>query len=495
MQAVGPMSMTLTDGQVAEQYWTILGGGRYLDDPNGEFIIPPGDYVVTWEGEGSLTVLNSDLIASGPGSMTVRYDGNGELILVTEDTDPSGNGSYIRNISVMRPDAVEGERFNRTYLDFVEPFNVIRPLHMTGEYLVYGPRVLWEDRRPVSYGHWGGTQGAPFEVMIDLANQSDSDLWLNLPIAADDEFLTNLADLTRDQLDGSRKLYIELGNEVWNFFPPYLEGRDIARAAAEERWPGVLGEIRPWSNGEPVDDAMFVNSYVGARLSEACNIFKAQWGDQSDRVFCVLAGQFGASEPRFFPNRFLLETPVLVGEEGGTPAAEIADAFSIAPYVGEHLGAEGEPIGFDQTTVDTYFDDAIDYVRGRGRWAPGSSEPEPSWRTSLRFDRELASEFDLPLIAYEGGHHFIGNTFTRDVVANHPRMYELYRAFFEVWQEEGGGLFIHYAGIIPRGQQEPGTEPDFFESENFGIIEFQNQPIEDAPKLRAVLDTMTAISQ
>ena len=481
-----PTSMTLSNGTVVDEYWAIIGGGRYLDQ--GPEIFPAGQYELSWQGEGSIEVLNTTVVAQSSNRMSLNYDGQTEMAVVIRATDPNNTNNHLRNISLMRPDAVEGERFTRTYLDFIRPFTVIRPLHMTGEYLVYGPSVPWANRRPEDYGHWGGSQGAPYEVMIDLANQSNSDLWLNLPVAGDDEFFRNLADLTLQQLHPLRKVYIELGNEIWNFAPPYADGRDYALTQAEARWPGVHQQVRPWSDGDPVDTNMMINSWVGVRLSEACNLFKTQWGTASDRVVCVIAGQFGASDPRYFPNRFLLETPVYVHEEGGTPAGTVADAFAIAPYVGENLGPEGETFGFDQTTVDTYFDDILDYIRGDNEWADGEHNGEPSWRAVIRSEKAMAEAFNIPLVAYEGGNHFIGNRFTRDIVSVHPRMYEMYQTFFDVWKEEGGGLFVHFHGIVSRGQNEPGTEPGYFESENFGIIEYQTQPLEDAPKLRAVLE-------
>ena len=101
----------------------------------------------------------------------------------------------------------------------------------------------------------------------------------------------------------------------------------------------------------------------------------------------------------------------------------------------------------------------------------------------------------MPLVAYEGGQHFIGSSFTRDVISDHPRMRELYDALFEVWQEEGGGLFVHFAGIIPRGRNEPGEEPTYFQSENFGIKELQTQTRAQAPKWDEVLNTMVEIGQ
>ena len=479
-----PTAINLSDGTPVDDLRAIIAGGLDLSD-----LYPAGLYEVTWEGTGTLSVIGATITSSTSQSMTLNYDGESELWLVLESTDPAQTGDYVRNISVMRPDATGGT-FHQTYLDFVRPFSVIRPLHMVGEQSVYGPAFDWADRKSDAYSHWGGAMGTPYEVTIDLANETNSDLWLNIPIAGDDNFFTELARLTLGRLETNRRLYVELGNEIWNFAPPYAIGNDYALAQAEARWPGVRGEVRPWTDGDPVDDAMMRFSWQGVRTVEACDIFKQIWAEQADRVVCVLAGQIGASAEFYFPNRFLLETPVYVHEEGGTAAGQFVDAFAVAPYLGDF---DDPAFAFDRASPTAFFADATRYVRGEGIY--GESSVEPGLRFLIRDDKALADEFGLPLIAYEGGNHFIGSLFTRDVISVHPLMYDLYRELFSVWQEEGGGLFVHYAGIIPRGQSEPGVEPSYFQSENFGIIETQLQPLADSPKLRAVLDTMQEVGQ
>lgn len=481
MDALGwPTSMTLTDGTPIDSLWAPIAGGS---EQAGA--LPSGIYTMTWDGAATIDVSGATVVSSAAQSMSFDYDGQSELSLTVTATDSDHPSGHLRNISIMRPDADDGA-YHDDYLDFIRPFTVIRPLHFMSDQLAYGPGFAWEDRKPYDYSHWGGALGAPFEAMIELANESDSDLWLNMPIAADDDFLTELADLMLAGLDPERRLYLEIGNEIWNFTYPYAIGRDYVMAQAEARWPGVRGQVRPWSNGDPVDDAMMIFSWQGTRLVEGCNIFRERWGDQSDRIVCVAAGQVGASAPNYFPNRFILETPVLVGEEGARPAGESVDAFAIAAYIQE---PDGGPF-FDRSSPEAFFSDATDWVLGRGVY--GEDAAEQGLRYQIRHDRQLAEEFGIPLIAYEGGNHFIGSTFTRDVISVHPLMYQLYRDLFAMWREEGGGLFVHFAGVIPRGRNEPGEEPSYFQSENFGIVETLIQPLDESPKLRAVLDEMAA---
>ena len=486
-------SMELPDGTSADSLMTIVAGGAELPDT-----FPAGSYRLVWRGNGEILIEGAELVETeasytpdedGYYEAEVIWDGSTPLMLSILDTDPAASGDYIRDISILRPDAVAGERFNREYLAYLRPYTVIRPLHMTGDQLTYGPSIAWEDRKPENYSHWGGALGAPYEVVMDLANQSESDLWLIIPVAASDSFVRELARLALEELDSDRKLYIELGNELWNWSDPYALGREYALQQAVERWPDVLGEERAYTDGDPVDELMIVYSWQGTRTVEVANIFDQVWGAQSDRVVSVLAGQIGASHPFWFPSRFLLGTPVAVGEEGLPPAGEQVDAFAVAPYISEEEGV----IEFSDASAEAFLDDARRYVRGEPPYGPDA--PEPGMRYMIRSDRELAAEYGLPLISYEGGQHFTGSRFKRDEVNVSQAMYDLYRALYTTWREEGGGLFTHYAGIIPRGQNEPGTEPTYYQSENFGIKELQTQSPAEAPKWRATLDAMREAGQ
>ena len=477
-----PTSMTLDDGTTAERLIVYL----LLDSGKTDYM-PSGNYTVTYEGEGTMNFTGATIISEEAGRIVIDYDGSDVLWIEITETDPQNNGDYLRNIAVIRPDAVEGERFNRTYLTYLEPFSVIRPLHMGGETYTYGSTPLdWDARKPEDYANWGGNMGAPYEVMIDLANQSASDLWLNLPVAATDNFLGHLADLTHAQLDTTRKLYIELGNELWNYSEPYAFGRAYALAQAELTWPGIMGTHRSWQDPDDViNEPLMVHSWQGKRTIEACELFREHWQDDADRVVCVIAGQFGGST--WGLNQLVLESPVYVQESGGRSAGSVVDAFAVGTYIGEEEGV----ITFDRSSPETFFAEATRFVNGTGEY--DASAAEPGMRYAVRADRQLAAQYGLPLTAYEGGHHFIGSSYTRDVIANHTLMYDLYRSLFTMWQEEACGLFVHYAGIIPRGQNEVGQEPEYFQSENFGIIETQTQT--QTPKLDAVLDVMNAIGQ
>ncbi len=92
----------------------------------------------------------------------------------------------------------------------------------------------------------------------------------------------------------------------------------------------------------------------------------------------------------------------------------------------------------------------------------------------------------MKLFAYEGGQHLVGhggaenNQKLQDllVAANRdPRMEKLYRQHLTNWFAAGGDLFMVFSSV--GGPSKWGS---------WGILEFQNQPTEDAPKYRAVVD-------
>ncbi|MGB1091232.1 MAG: hypothetical protein ACPGYX_03840 [Oceanobacter sp.] len=492
-----PTTLTLSNGDQADSLaFGVLGSAGDLADAYAT-----GTYVLTYEGEGQFSFNGMTVISESAGQINLDYSGNQVVQVHITETDPEATGNYLRNLQLLRPDSVEGERFNADYLDFVRPFSVIRPLHMSGEPNTYGfadengersyfqGDGAWGKRPQLSDSHWGGAMGSPWEVIIDLANQSQSDLWINLPIAADDAYLTQLAQLVLEQLDSERVLYIELGNELWNWDAPYAFGRAYAFEQAQLRWPDVLNSVTSYSDGDPVSEPMMTFSWQAARTLEAAAIFDSVWGQQSERIAVVLAGQIGASVPGWDYNRMLLEAPVLVGEEGTAMPGTLVDALAIGTYFGEPH--EVESLAFDRSSVEAYLADAVRYINGESPY--DESSEEAGLRYQVRNDKMLADEFNLPLVSYEGGQHFIGDAYVRDEVNVHTDMYDAYRALFSMWQEEGGGLFVHLNGIIPRGGFEP--DPEYFESENFGIKETQTATEAEAPKWHAVMDVMRETGQ
>jgi hypothetical protein len=63
--------------------------------------------------------------------------------------------------------------------------------------------------------------GAAWEYVIRLSNYVTMDPWINIPVSATAEYVTNLATMIRDSLDKSLHVYVENSNEVWNTAPDF----------------------------------------------------------------------------------------------------------------------------------------------------------------------------------------------------------------------------------------------------------------------------------
>ncbi|HEX8547005.1 MAG TPA: hypothetical protein VF691_08600, partial [Cytophagaceae bacterium] len=57
----------------------------------------------------------------------------------------------------------------------------------------------------------------PWEKAIDLCNYLDVDFYANVPVQADLNYMHELAKLVKARLKPSLNIYIEIGNELWNF--------------------------------------------------------------------------------------------------------------------------------------------------------------------------------------------------------------------------------------------------------------------------------------
>src|SRR6185437_5446351 len=132
--------------------------------------------------------------------------------------DPGHTGDYIRNIRVVyAPEEAlldAGALFRPDFISSLANFHVLRFM----DWLNTNDSTLtsWDQRAQVTDGGWGGTDGVPLEVTIDLANAVGADPWVNVPAGADDNYITQMATLVHNMLGPDQKVYVEYSNEVWN---------------------------------------------------------------------------------------------------------------------------------------------------------------------------------------------------------------------------------------------------------------------------------------
>ena len=238
----------------------------------------------------------------------------------TKRTAASVAGSGITNLHIMRPLApgsatphASGELFSAAYKSFLSYFAGIRFM----DYLATNGNhdINWTDRvkptdatqyQPKSGWGWQG-KGGSFEYLVALANETGKDAWINIPISANDDFVTKLAQLLKYGSDGTNpytspqanpvypplnsnlKAYLEYSNETWNSaFPQY--NTNIALAEAE-------AAVANSSLDYDKSGRWFVweRRHVAERIMQVSTLFRAVWGDADmmTRVRPVFEWQYG----------------------------------------------------------------------------------------------------------------------------------------------------------------------------------------------------------
>ena len=446
---------------------------------------PSGLYVVRYDGDGLLEYeWDAVLVDRGPGRdvLEVANPTNQGFLVKLVDTNPD---DYLRNIRVIVPGGIcDGDPtihhetdatcpgvyqpyedvdqdliFHPLYVADLLPFGSLRFASLLAT--SYTPAGRWNDRVKISDAHWGSQAlGSPPEIAIKLANVSNSDAWVDMPYAADEDYVRAFAEMALADLDPARRLTLEYSNEVWNSAWPYEEGNGWIEAAAVARWPDSA-----------VSDYEKRQNWYGMRSAQMCATWRQVWGDQAGRITCVIAGQSAWD----YPGRVALECPLYV-EEGNEPCAQQVDAFAIAPY----FGFLGDDAYADQVRAWTSEPDGgLDAF-----FASLGEDPLASVIADMAANRSLATEFGLPLLAYEGGQHFLWQDHLADdpQIADFfwrangdPRMGLLYTIYLEGWRDHGGDILVHHTDVAaPSRYGSWGAQ--------------QHQLDDDAPKYNALLD-------
>jgi hypothetical protein len=413
------------------------------DTPNGPY--PAGRYIVSYLGEGAI-VYGSDAAKdnklSRPGRDVINVpsptSGGGILITLTS-TDPRHVGNYIRNIRLVRAEQegalLAGNIFSPRFLGLLENFRVLR--FMDWFNTNNSQLSSWSNRPLMTGATWASSAGVPYEAALKLANAVSADPWLNIPLMADDEYISQFAMLVHAQLGRSQKVYVELSNEVWN---GGFSQWSYANSKGSAMWPGA---------GRHAD---YEDNWYGMRTAQSCDIWKAVWSSDASRVICVMAAQ--AANPR-------VATEALNCKlwSGSPCAAHGIGAVAIAPYFADHVPSAWTSqrdggLGLLFASFSSQNDPSIPI----GGWLGQAA----SW---VAANSAIAAKYKLALIAYEGGQSLVSypdgvnadgssTALTRLYVAANrdARMKAVYQSYLQEWKAKGGQLFVHFNDIFPPGQ-------------------------------------------
>ena len=428
--------------------WPLLGPGQaagtmMFQNIDGRY--PAGRYVVCYQGRGRITAgFDARVSSSQPGRIELNVTPSKRGIqLRIDSSDPV---DPIRNIKVWMPGLENAASpFHPLFLERIRQYKTLR--FMNWMRASQSSTKHWADRTTLDSPRQSLKSGVALEYMIDLCNLLEAEPWFSVPHLADDDFVRNFAKMVKERLKPELKVYVEYSNEVWN------------GAFKQSKWAREQG----LAMGLSLDPKQAGLRFYAQRSVAVFKIWEEVFGDLSgSRLVRVLGSQH--------TNPWATEQIL-----NWQSASQHADALAIAPYFGGSVSGQVAQLGESATVDDVLRMTAVSLERDMGE--------------QLDAQKALADQHGLRLIAYEGGQHLVGRRRLKHdkaltqllISANrHPCMYQLYAKAFNLWsQRAGGDLFMAFNNVMMPGK---------FGS--WGLLEYQDQPIDTAWKYRAVSDAI-----
>jgi hypothetical protein len=436
---------------------------------------PDGVYTLSYTGTATASVYGIGTIVGGPATTsmggvtttTIQVQITHQqpaipLFVSFTGTDPN---NPIGNLHLWMPGYGPGTAggtsaiFTPAFLQKMATFADIRFMDWTTP---QGPIVNWSSR-PVPGDFLasftdpadGGKTPVPYEYMIALANTLNKNMWINIPASASSDYITQLAHLLHGDVPGvpgvnpNLTIRIEYSNEAWSQSNPAY---NVALAAAATN-PLI-------SPTEPA--LMQVADQVACDIAQISSIFKGVFSDRPSQVAPIFAGWAARSD-------YLTEgLSFLKKNFAGNDAAQVKNIISgiaIAPYASIH--APDEVAGWTPQQIFNYLNNFVYQTLG----------------PRIADHATLATQYGVPLLAYEAGQELVPFNGTFNTVMNADAkafaqqsalMTQLYRNLVATWMVNGGREFDFYQ-FTRLGNS----------SGDFGLLETENTP--GSPKWDAAL--------
>jgi len=425
-----------------------------------------GTYHLAFEGQadvallwanGSVTDQAYDAATNTTKALvTFQVDGAGSYGLVlrnTRRTASSAINTGFTHLRLYRPGypADGSQVFTAPFLSALEKVEVIRMMDWTATNTNLVQH--WSQRRrpgqmatpgPAYTGPGGlhfdsSDAGVALEHQVELCNALLRDCWINIPVAADDDYVRKVARALRYGTDGaepypgprahpahppldpSLHVYLEYANEIWNSaggFRSFPVIEDIV---------GQLPADHPLRT--PAEPSVYnlMWRYPAFRIAAISDAFREAYGDASmmNRVRPLLMTQQGNGQAT-------LEVAL---EWLSDFAHRQSPAREVSSYV---FGAGGSGYyGANQWPMTTPGDPEEFFAAG--------NHPDAGAVLRMGVDAIWAANFGLRRVAYEGGPSLDGLTAQQaDALNLDPRMQQVVVQAHDAWSASGGDLLVYY---------------------------------------------------
>jgi len=417
-----------------------------------------GTYKVSFTGQANVGLIASvsttlankvyDPVANRTTLDVIR--GNDGLQMVLSFTN---TGTGIKNLKVVRPgyDPLNPPLFTTEFLNHIARFKTLRFMDWlkTNNNNVVS---TWATRSTLNT-HYAADAGVPWEHIIALSNQTGQDIWINIPVSADDGYVLQLAQLLKSTLRSDVKIYVEYSNELWNWsFWQYGTNRDLATAevTANPNSTLVYDHI--------TDPNIMTYRRVAKRGKEISDIFRTVYGDAAmmSTVRPIFASQ--VVQP------YLAELGLdFIDAVYGAPSHYFY-ALAGAPYY--NMGTQQTMDGLSVDQVLAALDASVSGLVNTNYFEKNIA---------------LARRHRLAFVGYEGGADTFGSgsIAAKKAASLDTRMLSTCRRYMDTWYANGGEMMMWFTA----GAGNWDT--------NYGTWELTTDlSITDTPKIQCMDQTM-----
>ena len=128
----------------------------------------------------------------------------------------------VQNLQLLRPGYPIGttQVFTTEFLNAIAPFSTLRFMEPLSTNNSHGS--VWNARKKKSDPTQNDQRGLAWEYVIDIANTTHKDIWINIPDQInldepkDNNYVIQLANLIKSSLHKGIHVYVEYSNETWN---------------------------------------------------------------------------------------------------------------------------------------------------------------------------------------------------------------------------------------------------------------------------------------
>lgn len=407
---------------------------------------PSGIYHVFYDGDGLINFgFDAKIIENvDKGRMKIQVNlslirDNG-IFMKIKKSNPKNPLRNIRIIMDGFEDIYSIMPFHPLFLERLSKFRTIRFMPWTYD----KGNGNWSVRANTTT--FGAALGVSYEYQLQLCNILKTNCWLTVPYFADNNFVTQLATLTKNTLRKDVKVYVEYTNEAWgNFFDggKYCEMMglklNLSKDATEAR-----------------------NFYYARRSREIITIWKSVFTSSQDSRVVLVLGSFVlmpviSTRVMTFENASRSHSNVLLAITGyiscGSPAASfvaIANMSTLFDMCDADL-VNVQKLLEQHVTVAKKFNVSI------GMYESGSG----------------MSELD----AIINGRETPGATDKYIALNRDPRMYDVYMKYYRMYNSLNLTENNHYAYV---------ERPSKYGS--WSLIEYQTQNLTETHRYRAIMN-------